>query len=103
MNMSATRKPIRHLSLIKKFIRMFKCDTARIISPMKTHYLIIGHKKNTLVERRAGRDCGQWHDANGNTIDFNFIHEDVVASGKTLVKLMESAKRYKQLLRVGKH
>jgi hypothetical protein len=76
---------------------MFKCDRARITSPCGTHYLILGWNKNTKTEREAGRDCGQWH-RNGEPIDFDYVHEQVVANGKTEEDLVSSAKHYKKLL-----
>jgi hypothetical protein len=83
--------------MVRRFIRMFKCDTARITSPCGTHYLILGWTKNTKTEREAGRDAGQWH-RNGEPIDFDYTHEQVVARGKTVAELVASAKHYKKLL-----
>ena len=83
--------------LVRRFVRMFKCDTARITSPCGTHYLILGWTKNTKTEREAGRDAGQWH-RNGEPIDFDYMHEQVVARGKTVAELVASAKHYKKLL-----
>ena len=81
---------------VKRFIKMFKCDTARITKACDTYYLIIGWNKNTKTEREAGRDQSQWY-KDGNPIDFDFIHEQVVASGKTLDELYIAAKHYKKL------
>lgn len=83
--------------MVRRFVRMFKCDTARITSPCGTHYLILGWSKNTKTEREAGRDCGRWH-RNGEPIDFDYTHEQVVANGKTEAELLASAKHYKKLL-----
>lgn len=82
-------------------VELFKCDTARISSPCGRHFLILGWNKNTKTEREAGRDKGQWvkTDENGvNTpFDFDFVHEQVIASGATLKEMWASAEHYKRL------
>lgn len=83
--------------LVRRFVRMFQCDTARITSACGTHYLILGWKRNTKAEREAGRDAGQWY-RNDVPIDFDYTQEQVVARGKTAAELVASAKRYKKLL-----
>ena len=81
---------------VQQFIRMFKCDTARISQPGGRMFLILGWNKNTKTEREAGREAGQWH-RDGEPIDFDYVHEQVVASGNSESELMESAKLYQQL------
>lgn len=81
-------------NLENKFIRMFRCDTARISCPGETMFLIIGHKRNT-------KDApGQWVDENGNHKDWEYTAEQVVASGKTEKELINSAKCYKILCKM---
>lgn len=82
--------------LARLFVRMFKCDTARIVSSRDAHFLVLGWTKNSKIERESGRDIGQWY-CNGAPIDFNYTHEQVVARGKTIAGLVVSAKRYKKL------
>jgi hypothetical protein len=89
-------------SLIDKFIAMFGCDTARISSynsssDLPTHFLILGWNKNTKTEREAGREHGQWL-KDGEPIDFDYVHEQVVASGNTEDELIASAEHYKSLI-----
>lgn len=76
---------------------LFQCDTARITSPCDRHFLILGWNKNTKTEREAGRACGKWS-VNNEPIDFDYVHEEVVASGHTLKELWRNAKRYKRLI-----
>ena len=76
--------------LIPRFIKMFGCDTARITDPMGTKFLIIGWNCNTRD------DADQWT-KNGEPINFDYIKEAVVASGKTYTQLIASAKEYKRL------
>lgn len=59
-------------------------------------FLILGWRKNTKTEREAGRSRGQW-ERNGVPIDFDYTHEEVVASGKTEAELIASARYYKKL------
>jgi hypothetical protein len=75
--------------LVRRFIRMFKCDTARITSPCDTHFLVLGWNE---------RSEGQWHDQDGKPKNFDYVREEVVASGKTVKELIASAKHYKKLL-----
>jgi hypothetical protein len=76
--------------LIPRFIKMFDCDTARITDPMGAKFLIIGWNRNTA------KDNGQWL-RNGEPINFDYVEERVVASGKTYTQLIASAKEYKRL------
>ena len=72
-------------------VRMFKCDTARIIETGDMLFLVIGHKKNTC------QDSGvQWL-KNGELFDFEYVAESCIASGKTLAELKKSAREYKRI------
>lgn len=75
--------------LVRRFVRMFKCDTARITSPCGTHFLVLGWNE---------RSEGEWYDENCNPKNFDYVREQVVASGKTVKELVASAKHYKKLL-----
>ena len=76
---------------------MFACDTARISSPVGTHFLVLGWRKNTRENENS-----QWmrSDPDGTTerMDFDYIDEKVVASGRTKDELITSAEEYKALL-----
>ncbi|KKN21876.1 hypothetical protein LCGC14_0921050 [marine sediment metagenome] len=74
----------------RRFIRMFKCDTARITQPGKRMFLVIGHRRSTKD------DPGQW-ERNGESYDFEYIAEQVIASGDNEAELLASAKEYKRL------
>lgn len=76
----------RKLELESKFLDMFKCDAARITTPSKTHFLVIGFYK----------EAKNWQ-KNGKPITFSYLSEEVIASGKTIKELMASAKLYKKL------
>lgn len=60
-------------------IKLFGCDTARITSPMSRHYLVIGWKENSVGWKK-----------NGKRFNFEYIREEVIASGVSLRKLRES-------------
>ena len=77
--------------IIRRSVKLFGCDTARISFPVKTYFLIIGHNRNTKD------DHGQWT-RNGEPLNFDYVAEKDIASGKTLGKLWESVKHYKRLL-----
>ncbi len=79
--------------LLGQFAAMFDCDTARIVSPLGTLFLIIGHKRSTKNNPITAR----WL-RNGKPYDFEYIEEKVVASGVTLEELTASAKEYKRRL-----
>lgn len=65
---------------------MFKCDTARISQPCGTYYfLVLGWNKHSE---------GKWHAQDGKPINFDYVHEQVVAAGNTLRQLVASAKHY---------
>lgn len=68
-------------------------DSARIAEFPGTKFLILGWNKNTKTEREAGRDAGQYF-RDGEPIDFDYLHEEVVASGGTDAQLEESVREY---------
>jgi len=77
--------------LNRYFCKLLACDKARIsIFPGKM-YLIIGFKKNTKD------DTISFWTKNGKRIDFKYLDEKVVASGKNEKELIASAKHYKKL------
>jgi hypothetical protein len=76
--------------LIRMFIKMFNCDTARISTPCGKLFLIIGWNRNTKD------DPGQWL-KDGKPFNFDYVKEKVIASGETEAELIESAKEYKRL------
>ena len=80
--------------LIKKFKRMFKCDAVRISRPMKKLFLIIGFRRHTKDDKLR-----EWTDGYGNRIDFEYIHDTVIASGNDEKELIESAKEFKSYLK----
>lgn len=86
-------------TMVRRFIKMFKCDTARITMACDTIYLILGWNKNTKTERESGRDTSQWY-KDGVPCDFDYVHEQVVAHGKTYDELLADAKHYKELCKM---
>lgn len=80
---------LKQKHLVRRFVRMFKCDTARISSPCGTHFLVLGWKE---------RSEGQWFDQDGKPVNFDYVREQVVASGKTTRQLITAAKHYKRLI-----
>ena len=78
-------------------IKLFKCDTARITSPCSTHFMIIGHNRHTKDDEVF------W--VSGKTkkrVDYSYVAETVIASGKTLSLLMQSIKNYYKLTKIKK-
>ncbi|MEI7718263.1 MAG: hypothetical protein WCI72_00215 [archaeon] len=75
----------------RECLKYIKADTARISKPLEKMYLIIGFHKNTRD------DTGTWIEQNGKRIDFDYVQESVVASGRTREALIESAKEYQRL------
>ena len=51
----ATAQAVDLNTMVRRFIKMFQCDTARITTAYNTLYLILGWNKNT----KTGRDTGQ--------------------------------------------
>lgn len=80
-----------HETLITKFVELFGCDKARIVQAGDKLFLILGWKRSTRS------DAGQWHDSEGRPIHFDYVHEEVVASGAGEDALIASAKEYKEL------
>ena len=72
-------------NVIRRFVRMFRCDTARISFLNGTHFLILGWNE---------RSVGEWCDQDGYLMDFGYVREKVVASGGSMKELVASAKRY---------
>lgn len=78
--------------LVRRFRRMFpKADEARITMPAGKMFLVLGYKRNTKD------DPGQWVDQDGNERDWQYLHEETVASGETEAELIACAKHYKRL------
>ena len=66
-------------------------DKARISRPIGggTMFLIIGYKRNTLDTPGF-----IWTRGDGTRIDFEYTEEHCVASGRTVLELIASAKKY---------
>lgn len=74
------------------FKRMFKSDTARLSSPLGgTVFLIVGNIRNTRD------DEGMWVDQKGKRRDWDYVAEECIASGDTVMDLVRSARRYRRL------
>jgi hypothetical protein len=80
------------LKLEDKFKKMFGCDSVRISKPTDRLFLIIGYKKHTKDDTSSA-----WY-KDGERIDFEYIAEQVIASGDSEEELIKSAKHYKNLL-----
>lgn len=77
---------------LRRFTRMFGCDTARIIKASGFRFLIIGKKRHTKNNKR-------WYWLrNGKRYDFEYTEEHVAASGRTERELLNSAREYRRLL-----
>jgi hypothetical protein len=85
--------PRNQVILLGRYFRlMFKCDNARLISPLKDKiFLILGKKRNTK------EDKGTWKDHNGNILNWDYLVETTIASGNNIDELISNAKRYKSL------
>jgi len=81
--------------LLVRFKRMFKCDSARIYDGGETLFLIIGRTRNTKD------DEGQWM-KDGEPVDWDYLAESTIASGRTEAELMESAKEYLKLSKMSR-
>lgn len=96
MKTRAEKRAAREQTLVRRFVRMFTCDTARIVRTGGTMFLIIGCNRNTKD------DPGQWFQHRSGKlpvpVDFDYVQERVIASGRTEAALMKSAKEYKRLL-----
>ena len=78
--------------IICRAIRMFGCDSARIINPMGRMFLVLGWKGNTKDDK-----SGAYWTTNGERFDFEYNIEKVVASGDTPEELLASMREYKRL------
>lgn len=82
----------QHDRLVKYFRRLFKADAARLSAPLSDKiFLILGTKRNTKD------DPGHWVNENGETMNWDYVHETTVASGNTVDELIENARRYRAL------
>ncbi len=78
-------------ALSSKCMEIVECDVARIRQFQDGKmFLIIGFNRNTKD------DPGETL-INGKAVDYDYIDENVVASGETESELIESARRYKKL------
>ncbi len=77
--------------LSSKCMEIIECDTARISMPGGELFLIIGFNKNTKDDS-AGQCL-----INGEPVDYDYVAEKVVASGKTENELIKSTKGYSEL------
>jgi len=75
-------------STTKHYTRMFGCDRTRIVKAGGKLFLILGWNV---------RSSGEWY-RNGKPITFNYVREQVVASGTNMEELRASAKKYKRVL-----
>ncbi len=72
------------------YAEMFDCDQFRIYRGTGKMFLILGWKRNTKDD--DGQWCKDWEQ-----LDYDYIKEEVVASGETEAELLESAREYKRL------
>ena len=85
------QRNLRNIDRVVRWaIRLFRCDTARVIAPIRKKFLVIGWNK---------RSEGQWISQDGKPQNFNYAQESVIASGFTWDSLQNSARRYKLLLK----
>jgi len=78
--------------LIAECRKYVKCDTARISQPGDKMYFIIGFNKNTRD------DVHSVTFKNNERFDFEYVQEQVIASGNTEEELIQSVKEYQRLL-----
>jgi len=88
---------MNNAALIRRFIRMFRCDSARICCYPGRMFLIIGNNRSTRQNMKETGSC--WH-KDGKPFHFKYLSEMVIASGSTEAELIESAKEYKRLSRL---
>lgn len=72
-------------------LKYIKADTARISRPLERMYLIIGFHKNTRENFKS------WIEQNGERVDYDYVEEHIVASGRTRSTLIDSVKEYQRL------
>lgn len=77
--------------LSSKCMKIIECDTARISKVGNKLFLIIGFNKNTKDD-----SVGQCF-INGEPVDYDYVAEKVIASGKTENELIKSTKEYSGL------
>jgi hypothetical protein len=77
----------------ERFVKMFGCNTARILKFPGRLYLLIGYRRSTVD------DSGQWYH-NGEPFDFTYVAENCIASGTTEEELLASAEEYKRLCEI---
>lgn len=82
----------RQTELLERVKRWFKCDTARIATYSGKRFLIIGWNRNTANDSGCG-----YTTSNGKRVDYNYIEEKCIASGRTYAELTASAKEDKRL------
>ena len=80
----------KFINIIKQCREIIECNTARISNPLNRMFLIIGFNRNTKD------DAGQCY-KNGKKWDYDYVREQVVASGNTEKELLTSAREYKRL------
>ena len=68
-----------------------RCDTCRISTPSRKMFLIIGFVRNT------GQDEGFWVNEEGEKKDWDYVQEQVIASGETEEELKASVLEYVRL------
>lgn len=80
---------IDYSELVKKCIKIVGCETGRISNPCDTLFFITGTSRST-------KDINDswWSDETGKRIDFDYVEEHVIASGRTPRKLLASVREY---------
>ena len=79
--------------IIARSRRLFKADAARIIKFPDRMFLILGWNRRTENE---------WYDSRGEHYDFDYLKEEVVASGSTRAELWRSVREYRFLCLLNK-
>lgn len=74
--------------LAEQLRQLLGFDTARIVKPIDKMFLIVGTRRNT-------KDDPGCVELNGERVDYDYVAEQVVASGFTDEDLIESAEKYK--------
>jgi len=70
--------------------KIIGCDVGRITTPTGKMYFIAGYNRNTKD------DSGQFY-KDGKLYDFDYVHEQVVASGMTEDELIKSCEEYHRI------
>lgn len=68
-----------------------KPDSARIIKPCETMYLIVGYRQNIK------NNYTKWINRKGEEVNFRYEETHIVAHGKTKKELIESVKEYQRI------